>query len=110
MSIVDAPGYGSNAIGNQTYRNIFKYINQYARQSSRLCKIYWLMDLQAGVGETDHLFAQAMNGLKLGVEIIFTKADLVPQDETMHRVYGISHELKQYSELLSPLCHITSTK
>lgn len=76
----------------------------------RLCKIFLLIDLQKGITEDDNDFLRGSKGLRMGFNIIFSRADKVDPKDWMQRAMALSFQLRSYHELINPICHLVSTQ
>lgn len=75
-----------------------------------MCKIYWLVDIEHGINDPDIEFLKEIRDKKVTLELVFTKADRVDQLKVMDRALGLTHEIKKFSDFVSPICHVTSAK
>lgn len=108
--VVDSPGYGYLGMKKASGEKLIKMILRYNKESSRLCKSFLLIDLAQGVHDLDADYLQKCKEQKIGIQIIFSRADKVNPGDWMDRALALSYQLRPYHEILSPIMHITSTK
>ena len=110
-SVVDAPGYGNRGVSGHRAKKLANLVKKYANESSRLCKIFWLVDINKGLQDPDFEFISEMAERRIAMELVFTKADVFKHtEELMYRAFGLSHEVKRFNRFISPICHLTSAK
>ena len=87
-----------------------KMISKYAKESSRLCKIFLLIDFYKGVTEQDLEFLEFSKNLKMGFEMIFCRADKIKIEHWMSRSLALSFQLRGFHHIINPICHITTSQ
>jgi len=107
--IVDAPGYGFAKINAKTRDKWLKLMRTYLSQSSRIARVYMLVNMEHGMKQTDLDFLEFVNTYNHCVQVVLTKSDKVRENELMDRAVAIGHHLKQFDKV-SPVVHICSTK
>lgn len=75
-------------------------------ESSRLCKVFWCIQIDKPLVRSDQVFFNFMRELQLPVQLVFTKADKLSNIETFDRVMAFTHKFKPYTDLVSPFAHI----
>lgn len=51
--MIDTPGYGFNVMGVNVKRKFIRLLYEYLNISTRVCKIYMLINSEHGVKDTD---------------------------------------------------------
>ncbi|KAM3132797.1 hypothetical protein pb186bvf_015102 [Paramecium bursaria] len=100
--IVDAPGYGFASINVKAVKQLQGMIYTYIKTSSRLCKIYLLLDSEHGIKNNDDDF-------NIQIQIVLTKFDKIDENHWYDRQLYFARLLKQYKNI-HPLMHSVSVK
>lgn len=108
--VVDSPGYGYLGMKNTSGEKLRKMIAKYARDSSRLCKIFVLIDLKEGICEEDLEFFEEMKDVKMGLELVLSRADRVNFENWSGRALGIGQQAKKYYSFINPIAHVVSAQ
>lgn len=114
--VVDSPGYGYLGMKTKSAEKLKRMIAKYAKESSRwdlfirLCKIFLLVDLEEGITQHDYDFFDQTKELKMGFDLIFTRADKVKPEHWMTRSLAMTHQLRKYHDIINPVCHLVSSK
>jgi len=106
---VDCPGYGFAKINLKARNKWLKLIRTYLRESSRLSRVYLLLNMEHGMKQSDLDFLEFVNKYNHCVQVVLTKCDKVKENELMDRAVAIGHQVKMFDKV-SPVMHICSTK
>lgn len=107
--IVDSPGYGYLGMAKTSGEKLKKMIIKYSKESSRLCKIYVLIDFAKGLTDDDFEFLEMVGTHRMGAEIIFSRIDKVEPKDTMTRAQSLAFQLRKYRDVLNPIFHLASS-
>lgn len=77
--IVDLPGYGYARASKADKKNWSVFIQQYIEKSTRLAKIYQLIDVRHGLMPNDAECFAWLSSLEVNIGVVFTKADKAAQ-------------------------------
>lgn len=108
--IVDSPGYGYLGMKQESGEKLKKMIALYARDSSRLCKVFLLLDLQKGLTEDDLGFLGHCQDLRMGFELVFSRADRLDLRHWTARALSVGQQLQKFAGIINPVCHIVSSE
>ena len=70
-----------------------KYLRESSRLtyiSTRLCKVYLLIDFESGIQDDDFEFLERNKNMRMGFEVVFSRADKVKAADWMKRALGLS--------------------
>lgn len=108
--VVDSPGYGYLGMKRESGEKLRKMIALYSRDSSRLCKVFLLLDLQKGLTDDDLDFFEQCKDLRMGFELVFSRADRLDPRHWTARALAIGNQLRKYSDIINPVSHIVSSE
>lgn len=108
--VVDTPGYGRMGVNKDAGKRLKSMLAKYIRESSRLCKTFLLVDLQFGFVDDDLDFLQQLDGRKVGLSLVFCRADRLPAEHWTSRAIAMSHQVRSYHAWIDPVFHIVSSR
>ena len=91
--LVDLPGYGYAKASKTDKKSWSAFIKLYITSSTKLVKIYHLIDIRHSLMENDREYFSWLAGMGANVEVIFTKADKLSQREAVRSKNAICREL-----------------
>ena len=77
MQLVDCPGYGFAKASSQDKENWKKFMMQYLTESTKLHRVVMLIDIKAGMQDSDKLLVDMLTELNKIFMVVLTKADKV---------------------------------
>lgn len=109
-NVVDGPSYGFRTVSSKSQHKYKKLIKNYITFSSRLCKLFWCVNLEHGFSEMDRTVFNYIKNLNLPIQIVLTKIDKVPLDLLYPKILALTQPLKIYDDIISPFVILTSSK
>ena len=67
--MIDAPGYGYNVYGVKVKRKFCSLIYEYLKISTRVCKVYMLINAEHGVKDTDINMLEKLKKLNVKIQV-----------------------------------------
>lgn len=107
--LVDAPGYGYAEMNSAVKKKWIRLIKTYLKESTRLSRVYLLMNIEHGAKSTDLEYLEAINHYEHNIQMVLTKCDKLKHEQIYERTMAIGQLLKKYT-LVSPLIHVVSSK
>ena len=109
-NIVDGPSYGFRTVSSKSQHKYKKLIKNYITFSSRLCKLFWCINLDQGFSEMDRTVFNYIKHLNLPIQIVLTKVDKIPLDVLYPKILALTQPLKIYNDIISPFIILTSSE
>jgi GTP-binding protein len=76
--IVDCPGYGFASVDHTEKENWRKFMEMYLRDAESLHRIIMLIDMTAGIQNTDQSLIDILIDKQTPINIVMTKSDKLP--------------------------------
>src|SRR3954447_19703499 len=77
LTLVDMPGYGYAAVGNQKVKAWTRLIHDYLRGRVNLARVFVLVDARHGLKPTDDAVLKTLDEAAVVYQLVLTKADAV---------------------------------
>jgi len=107
--IADAPGYGFAQINVSVKKKWIRLIKEYLRHSTRLCRVYFLINMEHGIKESDFEYLDLVEASQHNFQVVLMKSDKVKDHMLFDKTIAIGQQLKQY-KFVSPVIHLASSK
>jgi len=106
---VDTPGYGFANINLKMRSKYKRLIQEYLKKSTRISRVYCLINMEHGIKELDFEFLHLLEDCKHNFQVVLSKSDKVKQDYLFDKTIAIGQQLKQF-KFASPILHVASAK
>jgi GTP-binding protein len=107
--IVDTPGYGWAKMNLKMRDKWRKLIEVYLTKSTRISRVYCLINMEHGMKDLDFEFLQFVDSCQHNFQVVLNKSDNVHKNYLFDRTIAIGHQLKQF-KYASPILHVSSVK
>eukprot|EP01017_Pseudomicrothorax_dubius_P002502 TRINITY_DN10099_c0_g1_i1.p1 TRINITY_DN10099_c0_g1~~TRINITY_DN10099_c0_g1_i1.p1 ORF type:complete len:227 (-),score=57.51 TRINITY_DN10099_c0_g1_i1:205-828(-) len=107
--IVDCPGYGFTDARVSIKRKWNEMVDVYLRKSSRLCRIYLLLNIEHGIKRADVEALKRLQEYGVNLQPVLTKCDRIKDEQVFDRTLAIGQQLQEYKNI-SPLVIAVSSK
>ena len=106
--LVDCPGYGFAKASNQQKEQWKKFMMQYLMNSRFLHRCVMLVDLKAGLLDSDKLLIDMLTDMQKVFMIVLTKADKVKAGQIQEKSETVTEYAKRSGSLTLPVIHCVS--
>ena len=86
LVLVDMPGYGYAQAPKAKVAAWTGLIQDYLKGRANLARVYVLIDARHGLKPVDEQILESLDAAALSYQIVFTKSDLVPENELTQRL------------------------
>jgi len=107
--VVDGPGYGFAKMNLKLRKAWLKLLKTYLSQSTRISRVYLLINMDHGMKTTDFDFLEFVNHYNHCIQVVLTKCDKVKEDELLDRAVAIGHQIKHFN-MVAPVVHLCSSE
>ncbi|EAR99770.2 ribosome biogenesis GTP-binding protein YsxC (macronuclear) [Tetrahymena thermophila SB210] len=107
--IIDPPGYGFANVNVNAKKKWQGMIYDYIQISSRLARIYLLINAEHGLKKNDMSLLSQIQKQNVNIQIVLTKADKVPERALYDTMLSIGMQVKGFNNI-HPLLHACSAR
>lgn len=108
--IVDSPSYGNFKSSSKCKNRYKKMIKNYLTFSTRLCKIFFVLDSTKPLREEDQVMFNFMKNLKLPIQLVLNKVELLPADLVYSKILSFTHPFKIFDDIVDSKVLLTSAQ
>ena len=109
MQLVDCPGYGFAKASSQDKENWKKFMMQYLTESTKLHRVVMLIDIKAGMQDSDKLLVDMLTELNKIFIVVLTKADKVKASQLEQKSKTICDYMQKAGSTCVPVIHFVSS-